>query len=296
MDLTTSSKWLCNEFQNRTTGFAAGKIGSAELSAIVFYLHRKQNGNIPYPSKIRKEITVNAGLWEPIGTSLDTIIDIYAQDMIESLKNMDAVAECVPSMRQEEKLIHQYCCPPPKCTQIHSRAFEPFYTPEHMYTREMTAGPIAIVSPFAKTIRTQLEKRDLLFPTPIWLSSQEIIPIQGYYSPYLDPSHKVIYSPDIIEKGPIAAVDYLADKVIKSGAKYCLVGIGALSIPLVSRLKNAGIIAVHTGGGTQIICGIKGQRWLTHSVISQFFNTHWVFPSENEVPSNANSVERGCYW
>lgn len=41
MDLTTSSKWLCNEFQNRTTGFAAGKIGTAELSAIIFYLHRK---------------------------------------------------------------------------------------------------------------------------------------------------------------------------------------------------------------------------------------------------------------
>lgn len=295
MDLITSSKWLCHEFRNRVTGFAAGKIGSAELSAIVFYLYRKQNGDIPYPLKIRKEITVNAGLWEPLGTSLDTMIDIYVQDMIESLKNMDAVAEWSPLMAQEEKLIHKYCCPI-RCARIHSRAFEPFYTPEHMYTMEMTTGPIAIVSPFAKTIQKQIEKRDVLFPTPIWLPSQTIIPIQAYYGPYLDPSGKATYSPDIIEKGPIAAVDYLANEVIKSRAKYCLVGIGGLSIPLVSRLKNAGIIALHTGGGTQIICGIKGRRWLTHSIISHFFNTHWVFPSANEVPSNANNVERGCYW
>lgn len=164
-----------------------------------------------------------------------------------------------------------------------------------MYSREMIHGPIAVVSPFAKTISRQLEKKRLLFPVPLWLESQEIIPIQGYYGPHLD-SGKGCYPKEMLEKGPFIAMDLLAEEVIKSGAKYCLVGIGGLSLLLVSRLKNAGIIAIHTGGGTQIIFGVRGNRWQTHNVISKFFNDNWAFPSKEEVPTNANNVERACYW
>jgi hypothetical protein len=293
MDLNESSQWLCQQIRNKRGGFAAGKIGSAELGTIIVYLQRKKI-YMPYSVKLRKEITVNAGLWEYGKFSLDEVMDMYAEEMIKSLKVFDAISPWIPFMKDEESLIHKYCCPDP-CVKIHSRAFEPFYTPENMYSREMIQGPIAVVSPFAKTISRQLEKRRLLFPVPLWLESQEIIPIQGYYGPYLD-SGKGCYSKEILEKGPFIAMDLLAEEVIKSGAKYCLVGIGGLSLLLVSRLKKAGIIAIHTGGGTQIIFGVRGNRWQTHNVISKFFNDNWAFPSKEEVPTNANNVERACYW
>jgi leucyl aminopeptidase (aminopeptidase T) len=101
---------------------------------------------------------------------------------------------------------------------------------------------------------------------------------------------------EILEEGPEAAVTYLAQKVTDSGARYAFVGIGALSIPLVAELKRRNIVAIHTGGGTQIMFGLKGRRWLNHSIISTFFNSAWTSPTSEETPSYAQRVEGACYW
>ncbi len=76
-----------------------------------------------------------------------------------------------------------------------------------------------------------------------------------------------------------------------------ILGCGAYGLPLVNfivhELKRP---AVYIGGGVQILFGIKGRRWLSHPVISTFFNDNWVFPSDNEKPSGADQVEGSSYW
>jgi hypothetical protein len=74
------------------------------------------------------------------------------------------------------------------------------------------------------------------------------------------------------------------------------VGCGALSLPIVYELKKRGIIAIHLGGATQILFGIRGKRWDTHSVISTFYTPDWVSPTVSETPQNAQRIENGCYW
>ncbi len=63
-------------------------------------------------------------------------------------------------------------------------------------------------------------------------------------------------------------------------------------------------------GGTQLLFGIKGRRWIEDYNgywhyrpgididldYKQLFNVNWVFPSESERPQNANNVENACYW
>ena len=77
-----------------------------------------------------------------------------------------------------------------------------------------------------------------------------------------------------------------------------IIGCGAYGMPLAAKLKGAGKQAIHLGGATQLLFGIKGRRWEENypSKIATFFNEHWVYPNKEETPQNAKVVERGCYW
>ena len=49
-------------------------------------------------------------------------------------------------------------------------------------------------------------------------------------------------------------------------------------------------------GATQLLFGIKGKRWDTHSVISKLYNDAWVRPAEDEGIDHREAVEGGSYW
>jgi glycine/D-amino acid oxidase-like deaminating enzyme len=76
----------------------------------------------------------------------------------------------------------------------------------------------------------------------------------------------------------------------------CIIGAGSYGLPLAAHAKRRGKIAVHMGGATQILFGIKGRRWDGHAEISQLYNDAWVRPKTTEVPRAACDVEGGCYW
>ena len=67
-------------------------------------------------------------------------------------------------------------------------------------------------------------------------------------------------------------------------------------MPIAKMLKDRGVIAIVMGGAIQILFGIKGKRWESHSIISTFWNDEWVWPSASETPMAAKGVEGGCYW
>jgi hypothetical protein len=75
-----------------------------------------------------------------------------------------------------------------------------------------------------------------------------------------------------------------------------LVGAGAYSLPLVSKIKDFGKNAIHTGGGTQLFFGVMGNRWNHAPYVQKYVNENWVRPSRSEIPASAQSLEDGCYW
>ena len=78
-----------------------------------------------------------------------------------------------------------------------------------------------------------------------------------------------------------------------------IIGCGAYGFPLAAKLKEAGKQAFHLGGATQIMFGIKGKRWVENqnfAYVQSFFNDSWVYPSDLDIPKNANEVEDACYW
>jgi hypothetical protein len=75
-----------------------------------------------------------------------------------------------------------------------------------------------------------------------------------------------------------------------------IVGAGAWSISLVAHAKKLGAWAIHLGGATQILFGVRGRRWETNKRVAAFYNEAWTRPSESETPANVQAVEEGCYW
>lgn len=75
-----------------------------------------------------------------------------------------------------------------------------------------------------------------------------------------------------------------------------VIGCGAYGFPLAAHVKDIGRQAVHLGGATQMLFGIRGRRWDLKDIGPALYNDSWVRPSADERPENADSVESGCYW
>lgn len=268
--------------------YAAGKLGSSEFHALVWYtLHRRRDPK-PYPRDIFTHMVVNAGLFPARPETLDEWCIHMIHDV---LPYMDFMAEWL----NERHFLNTYA---PDAKRSVLRSLEPYYEsdPSDRYTLAFpSCESVAIISPFTDSIAEQKPKLPTVWPhVPVWsVAADQIHPIKTYFSPLVASSDST-WPPNI--PSWIGAVDSIVSQVVARGTKYALIGCGALSLPIAVALKRAGCIAIHTGGATQILFGIKGGRWDTHSVISGFYNTNWIRPAAHEIPERATAIERGCYF
>ena len=75
-----------------------------------------------------------------------------------------------------------------------------------------------------------------------------------------------------------------------------IIGCGPYGFNLAAYIKRIGKKAIHLGGATQILFGIKGKRWDTHPLTAKLYNEHWIYPKANEIPQNYKRADDGCYW
>ena len=75
-----------------------------------------------------------------------------------------------------------------------------------------------------------------------------------------------------------------------------IIGCGAYGMPVASFVKSMGKKAIHLGGHTQFLFGIKGRRWEDHPSFNKYINNSWIKPLPEETPTDYLSVESGCYW
>jgi cation diffusion facilitator CzcD-associated flavoprotein CzcO len=80
----------------------------------------------------------------------------------------------------------------------------------------------------------------------------------------------------------------------------CIIGAGAYGFPLAAHVKRKGKKAIHLGGATQLLFGIKGRRWVDNPLLYypyiNLFNEHWCYPLPINKPQSAQKVEDACYW
>lgn len=57
------------------------------------------------------------------------------------------------------------------------------------------------------------------------------------------------------------ALDWMKQEITSKSFDICIIGCGAYGFHLAAHVKRIGKQAIHMGGATQLLFGIKGNRW-----------------------------------
>jgi hypothetical protein len=268
-------------------GCLIGRHGTIELTALLM----SETGNLRFDNERLLALETNAGIFPYKYTFLKEWVDTYKA--ATEAADVMAVAWHAPLARAEWTLVGRLN---PRVAKIPLRSLEPYYCkPTHHWTRALAGQSVCVVSSFADLMEGQLESI-----RKVWTQCDTVVPtsaswsfVRSYYCPKVAQG-KCAWGEGVTSW--LDAVGWMEQEVLKTKARVVLIGCGGLAMPLAARLKQKGCICVVLGGAIQILFGIKGRRWETHPIISQYFNDDWIFPPDDMIPDGASVVEGGCYW
>ena len=258
---------------------AIGKIGAVELGGLRQYLNQlNSNGQCESWSYHALRLHRNAGVYPPEPDILSRFCRTYA----ESLTHLDVLAAW---FNWKENAMRQRFAP--KATLTALRALEPYYH-DQPWSQQLAGKRVLVVSPFAESIRAQYRRRQEVWRAkPVVLPDFDLRTLRVPLSACLNTAEY----PDWF-----TALDALRRQMASIQFDVAIVGAGAWSIPFVAYAKSLGAWAIHLGGATQILFGIKGNAWKNHPQIAAFFNEAWIRPSASETPQGIQQIENGRYW
>lgn len=252
------------------------RFGSTEIKAVLY-------PGMPFPMRLvlRKRILGNMATLSGFFPSTPSTIRRFSDLMFADMKELDILG----SWRLEEKfLVKRF----PAARRVELRGLEPYFSNEP-WTTALEGKKVLVVHPFNRTIESQYaNNRTKLFKDPRILpefaSLQTIKAVQtiaGTASEF---------------ESWFDALDSMKSQMDRIDYDVVILGCGAYGFPLAAHAKRSGKKAVHLGGPTQILFGIRGKRWDDHPVVSRFYNEAWVRPGQEDTPKGATKVENGCYW
>lgn len=168
------------------------------------------------------------------------------------------------------------------------RSLEPWYAAKVRWTKALEGKKVLVIHPFAETIQKQYLNREKLFQDQDILPKFELLTQKAVQTAAAECDTRF--------QTWFEALEYMFEEAMSREFDVAILGCGAYGFPLAAKLKQAGKKAIHMGGSTQILFGIKGSRWDHHPVISTLYNEAWVRPGINETPKQASMVENACYW
>lgn len=168
---------------------------------------------------------------------------------------------------------------------INQRELEPFIYPLHPWTSALEGKKVLIIHPFTATIQEQYTKRKDLFPTINILPEFQLKTIKAVntlqgkseeYDTWFD------------------ALKSMYQQAIDTDFDIAILGCGAYGFPLAAMLKKAGKQAIHLGGATQALFGIRCKRFdeaPDYGYIRKYYNEAWSYAKPEETPIGASKVE-----
>jgi hypothetical protein len=271
---------LLKGFVQSGAPFMASRLGAVELACLRYFLEKRGSGKKPYSARVRTTMSNQAGFF-PVD---DQSLDRFAQTYLEELAQVDVMG--VWFNQFENVVCNDYCT---GATLVDLDCLEPFRF-SSPWSALLAGKRVLVVHPFAQSIQSQYrDKRQLLFACPDVLPEFELSTLKTVQS---------IGSARVGYDSWFDAYRHMCDQMSAEDFDVCLIGAGAYGLPLASFAKQLGKQAIHLGGVTQILFGIRGKRWEVEYADStaKLFNEHWVRPLASETPSNKDTIEKGCYW
>lgn len=284
---------LISSMIERTEGVLITRFGSVEAETLLRYLEmqsrfsriqriisfvRGEIGPYWWDATIRSQLFNNAGFF-PVDD--DESLDRFAKIYLECCRQIDVLGvwSCTPYISRLSGYYNNV-------VKVPLRDLEPYYH-QLPWTHSLENRRVLVIHPFVKTIEKQFLKRDKLFVNSQVLPRFELIPFQAVQS----------IAGNQTEYGTwFEALNDMCQRIQRIDFDVAIIGAGAYGMPLAAFVKSIGKKAIHLGGATQILFGIKGARWDQRVEYTQLYNEHWVRPDSSEVPTHFQRVENGCYW
>lgn len=255
--------------------FVASRFGSTELSVV---LRREAHRNHRFYRNNDKNLCLLSGFFPED----EGLMDQFAKMMIDIVGEIDLLGVWFSSL--EEYIVGEYM---QSTALTHLTAVEP-YAYARPWSRELKGKKVLVVHPFELSVRKQYTRRDKLFENPEILPQFELKTFKAVQT--------IAGEKDDRFQTWFDALKYMKDSIREIDFDVAIIGCGAYGMPLAIEVKKMGKQAVHMGGATQILFGIKGARWDENDSISCMYNEYWIRPDENEKCRNSKIVEGGCYW
>ena len=266
------------------------RFGSVELQAITRCLAHREKSFLKriknylnasqdffyYEKHIFSELENNAGFFPSNEQTIEKFSELY----LSIIKDIDILGSWLTS----ENYIKFFFSS--DIVRIPLGHLEP-YGFENPWSRILEGKKVLVVHPFEKSIQAQYKNRERLFDNPSVLPRFELTTIKAVQS---------IAGTKTNFDSWFSALEYMKNKIASTNFDIAIIGAGAYGMPLASFVKQIGKKAVHLGGATQILFGIRGKRWDSMDSFQKFFNENWIYPISEERPTQYENVENGCYW
>jgi hypothetical protein len=211
----------------------------------------------------------------------EKLLDQFSEIYLEASKMIDILGVWwfLPG---EAEIIRGYC---PEATLVNLATLEPYYH-ENPWSRNLKDKKVLVIHPFTDTISEQYRKyREILFKNKDILPQFELMAFKSVQS--------VVGTKTEFDTW-FDAYDWMRGRIKEYNFDIAIIGCGAYGLPLAAYVKSLGKKAVHLGGATQILFGIKGRRWDEAPFFQSLYNEYWVRPKSKETPQNFQKL--GAYW
>ncbi|MBD2563024.1 MULTISPECIES: hypothetical protein [Nostoc] len=250
--------------------FMISRFGSTEAYCVHEYL---KGG---YKGSIFESISNDSGFFPADKKHLDR----FSQLFLESSKSIDVLG--VWFQTGEPEIIRNSC---PKASFVELNTLEPYYHNDP-WSKNLEGKKVLVIHPFAETISSQYKNhRKLLFENQNILPEFELITFKAVQS---------LAGTQTQFNTWFDAYDWMCNKIKDQDFDIAIIGCGAYGLPLAAYIKSLGKQALHLGGATQILFGIKGNRWDKIPFFQSLYNESWVRCRPDDVPTSPSKYP--AYW
>lgn len=259
--------------------FFAGRLGATELNAVRTF-------DFKISSKYEKAMN-QMQKWSGFFPTTNKSGMKFTEMMLDFIPEVDVIG--IWMLPFEDYYLNRYGKRNLSTTYLLD--LEPWSFPDAPWSSALKGKKVLVIHPFSQTIKKQYARREEIYPGLDILPEFELKTLKAVQT--------VAGGKDDRFDTWFEALDWMYDEAMKIDFDIAIIGCGAYGFPLAAKIKKAGKQAIHLGGATQLLFGIKGKRWEENSsfqYVQKFFNDSWVYPDVNEKPKNSQIVEGGCYW
>lgn len=246
-------------------------------SGLVRNLRKIKGESDIWRERVKYEMEIISGFFPITDSNLNRFVELY----IKLIPEIDILG--VWHNYYEDIISRDYC---PNAQLITLPAIEPYYFDEP-WSKHLEGKKVLVVNYFSESINNQFMNREHLFANKNVLPPFQLITLKSVWS---GTGVKTKF------KDWFEALESMKNEMAKIDFDVAIIGAGTYGFPLAAFAKELGKQAIHMGGATQLLFGIKGKRWDNHPKISALYNDFWNRPLVSETPEGNTLLENGTFW